>query len=176
MNRNLKILTRVATFAALVFVFSYATVLMPNVNLSFFVVFTAGFLWGIWPGIGVGVIGFFLWSNFNPSGPAPFPILLAQLAGISFSAVIGTLMSSWISIRSGNFRVILLLIISGFFCGFMFHLVVSIVDAFVFQPFWPRFLGGLLFSLITLVSNCIIFPLLYPVLDYLYRKEKKSIA
>jgi len=176
MNRRLKIIARVAIFAALVFVFSYATALIPNVNLSFFIVFTAGFLWGCWPGIGVGVIGFFLWSNFNPSGPAPLPILISQLIGISFSAVVGALMSSWISIGRWSLRLIILLLISGFLCGFLFHLIVNIVDAYVFQPFWPRLIGSLLFSLITVISNCIIFPLLYPVLEYLYRKEKKSIA
>ena len=176
MSRHLKIITRVAIFAALVFVFSYATVLIPNVNLSFFVVFSAGFLWGHWPGVGIGVIGFFLWSNFNPSGPAPPPVLISQLIGISFSSVVGVLMSSWISIGQRNLKLIFLLLFSGFLCGFLFHLTVNIVDAYIFQPFWPRLIGGLLFSLITIISNCIIFPLLYPVLEYLYRKEKKSIA
>jgi hypothetical protein len=172
MSYGLRMTARVAIFAALVFIFSYAAGFLYNINPSFFIVFTAGFLWGIWPGVGVGVIGFFLWSNFNPFGPAPLPILIAQLIGISFSAVVGALVAGMLKPKILDARTIIVLLISGLLTGLFYHVIVDAVDAWMFQPFWPRFIGGMVFSLITIISNCIIFPLLCPVLIFLYEKEK----
>jgi hypothetical protein len=172
MRYNLKIITRVAIFASLVFIFSYFSVFLYNVNPAFFIVFSAGLLWGIVPGIGVGIIGFFLWSNFNPMGPAPLPILLSQLIGISFSSVVGYLAGALIKFEHFHLKVAIILSVAGLLCGLLFHLVVDAVDAWIYQPFWPRFIGGLLFSLITIVSNSIIFPALYPALAFLQRQDK----
>ena len=172
MNRSLKIITRVAVFAALVFVFSYFSIFLYNVNPSFFIVFLAGFLWGVWPGVGVGIVGFFLWSNFNPMGPAPFPLLLSQLVGISLSAPIGAAVSKIKIPKSANLKMVFILALSGFFAGLFYHVIVDVVDALLYQPFWPRLIGGILFSLITIISNCILFPILCPVLVFLYDKEK----
>lgn len=173
MNSGLKIITRVAVFAALVFIFSYLAVFLYNVNPAFFIVFTSGFLWGTWPGIGVGVIGFFLWSNFNPIGPAPAPLLISQLIGISFSALIGRLASKIFTPNSYTFKSTIVMIMSGLLAGLLYHIIVDIVDAWLYQPFWPRLIGGIVFSLITIISNCIIFPMFYPALVFMYRKEKK---
>jgi len=172
MNTGLRIITRVAVFAALVFILSYFSSFLYNINPSFFIVFAAGFVWGVWPGIGIGVIGFFLWSTFNPFGPAPFPVLISQMIGISFSALIGGLAVKMIKVDKFNYKIIMTLALCGMLCGLSYHLVVDVVDAYLFQPFWPRLIGGLLFSLITVVSNSIIFPLLYPALVTLYNKDR----
>ena len=172
MNPRLKIVTRVAVFAALVFVFSYFSMFLYNVNPSFFIVFTAGLLWGVWPGVGVGVVGFFLWSNFNPMGPSPFPLLISQLAGISLSAPIGAIVGKIITPKGVGFKIMTILFLSGLLTGLLYHVIVDTVDALLYQPFWPRLIGGLLFSLITIISNCILFPMLYPALIFLYKKEK----
>ena len=174
MNSRIKTIARVAIFAALVFVFSYFSVMFPNVNPSFFIVFAAGFIWGLWTGLGAGVIGFFLWSNFNPLGPAPFPIMLSQLVGISFTAVVGALAAKMISWSTGGIKMTIILGLSGFLSGLLYCAVVGVVDAYVFQPFWPRLIGGMLFSLITIVSNIIIFPIFGPVLFFVMNKEKRA--
>lgn len=176
MSANLKTTARVAIFAALVFVFSYFSVFLYNVNPAFFIVFSSGLLWGFWPGVGVGVIGFFLWSNFNPMGPVPIPLLISQLAGISLSALIGVGAGRMLNPSDRSLKALLILSISGFLSGLGFHLIVDTVDALIYQPFWPRLIGGLFFSLITIISNCIIFPLLYPALAFLYEKEKKAFS
>lgn len=171
MKWNVKTITRVAVFAALVFIFSYFSVFLYNVNLAFFIVFSAGFLWGTGPGILVGAIGFFLWSNFNPMGPAPFPLLISQMLGIALTGAIGHFISKLLSKTSSDRGQILLLALSGLFSGLIYHIIVDTIDALIYQPFWPRLIGGLLFSLITIISNSIMFPLLYPALAYLRRKE-----
>ena len=174
MNHRLRIITRVAVFASLVFIFSYFSLFLYNVNLGFFVIFASGFLWGTGPGIGVGVVGYFLWSNFNPFGPVPFPLLLSQLAGVSMIALVGVIASKMFDPDKWSRKGLLILILSGFFAGLFYHIPVDIVDALLYQPFWPRLIGGSIFSLITIVSCCIIFPLFYPALALMYKKEKNS--
>lgn len=174
MNSRIKTIARVAIFAALVFVFSYFSVMIPNVNPSFFIVFAAAFIWGLWIGLGAGIIGFFLWSNFNPLGPAPFPIMLSQLVGISFTAVVGALAAKVINWSTGGIKMTIILGLSGFISGLLYCAVVGVVDAYVFQPFWPRLIGGMLFSLITIVSNIIIFPIFGPALFFVMNKEMSA--
>ncbi|MBN2226248.1 MAG: ECF transporter S component [candidate division Zixibacteria bacterium] len=173
MTTRVRLLARVAVFSALVFAACYAAVFLPNVNPCFFVVFAAGFFWGIGPGVTVGVVGFFLWSTFNPYGPVALPLLISQLIGISFSGVIGVLAQKVIDPRRGNMKTIVLLALAGLGCGLMYHLVVDVVDAIIYQPFWPRLIGGAVFSLITIVSNAIIFPLFFPVLAFMREREKR---
>jgi hypothetical protein len=173
MSLGLKIVTRVAVFAALVFIFSYLAAFLYNVNPAFFIVFSAGFLWGLWPGVGVGVIGFFFWSNFNPMGPVPFPLLISQLIGISFSSAIGAISSGFFRPTAVGIKSTIIMILAGLLSGLLYHVVVDVVDAWLYQPFWPRLIGGTVFSLITVISNCIIFPMFYPALVFLYHKEKK---
>jgi len=176
MTRRLQLMTRVAVFAALVFVFSYFSVTLYNFNPAFFIVFMAGYVWGVWPGIGVGVIGFFLYSNFNPYGPAPLPVLAAQLVGVSFTPILGSAVSRMIHSPVWDGRTIFILALAGFISGLSYHIVVDIVDALIFQPFVPRLIGGLFFSLITIVSNSIIFPLLFPILVYMRNREKDKLT
>lgn len=176
MTRRLQLMTRVALFAALVFVFSYFSVTLYNFNPAFFIVFLAGYIWGVWPGIGVGVIGFFLYSNFNPYGMAPFPIMVSQLIGISLTPLIGAAVSRMITAATWDGRTIFILALAGFVSGLSYHIIVDIVDALIYQPFLPRLIGGLFFSLITIVSNSILFPLLFPVLVYMRSREKERMA
>ena len=48
MQWDIKIIARVAVFSALVFVFAYSATFFYNINPAFFIVFTAGFVWGIY--------------------------------------------------------------------------------------------------------------------------------
>ena len=89
MIRRSSLIARVAVSAALVYVLSWGTSYLPNVNLIFFIVFSAGFLWGAGPGALVGAIGMGLWTAFNPFGPAAAPVMLAQVAGAALSAGVG---------------------------------------------------------------------------------------
>jgi len=94
------------------------------------------------------------------------------MIGISFTAMIGWLCRKLYSTAKKPIPNLAVLIFAGFFSGILYHLVVDIVDAYVYQPFWPRLIGGMLFSLITIVSNIIIFALLKQGLFFLYRQDK----
>jgi uncharacterized membrane protein len=86
---RLRLITRIALFSALIYVLSWGTSYFPNLNFIFFIVFVAGFLWGVVPGMLVGLIGMGLWTAFNPYGMAVPPIMLAQMLGASAGGVVG---------------------------------------------------------------------------------------
>ena len=167
-----RLITRIALFAGLIYVFSWATSYFPNINLIFFIVFSAGLLWGSLAGATVGLVGMGLWTLLNPYGPAALPIMLAQVLGAACSGPIGATMgrTGWQNAGKGSlaFR----LWMGALLCTLAFYVPVNIVDAWLFQPFWPRFITSALWTLISLGSNLVIFPLLFPVTRLLYRREK----
>lgn len=166
-----RLLTRIGLFSALVYVLSWGTAFLPNVNLVFFIVFSAGLMWGAVPGMLVGAVGMGLWTTFNPFGPALLPIMLVQMLGAAASGVMGALFGGrQLAKRSGT-ALILRLLTAATLCTAAFFVPLSIVDAWLFQPFWPRFIGGMAWALVSLGSNLIIFPLLFPATRYLYLKE-----
>ena len=103
MTSSVRQLTRIALFAALIYVLSWSTVYLPNVNLGFFVAFTAGFLWGLGPGALVGALGMWLWTTFHPYGPVSLPITIAQVAGMAASGLVGHVYRTTLRRRSNPF-------------------------------------------------------------------------
>ncbi|HUV31486.1 MAG TPA: ECF transporter S component [Acidobacteriota bacterium] len=171
-----RIITRIALFSALVYVLSWAFAPYPNVNLIFFVIFTAGFLWGVTPGVLVGLIGTGLWTAFNPYGPATWPVMLAQVSSAAVCGLVGAWYARTSWRRQGPVRRTATLVIVAVVCTYAYYLPVSAVDAWVFQPFWPRFLTSLVWSLVSVVSNALIFPLLFGVTRYLYDREQSRLC
>ena len=74
MTGSVRLISRIALFAALFYVLSWGTAFLPNVNLGFLVAFTAGLLWGAVPGMLVGAVGMGIFTMFNPYGPATVPV------------------------------------------------------------------------------------------------------
>jgi hypothetical protein len=170
MNLQPRLISRIALFSALIYVLSYATAYLPNVSFVFFIVFAGGYLWGAGPGVMIGLLGMWLSSSFNPFGPAALPLLAAQMIGAGFGGLVGAFLhrqSSHGAEPPGTVRLVLAAIV----CTVAYYLPVNGVDAWLFQPFWPRFIGSLGFSAISIVSNAIIFPLLFGVVTRLYARE-----
>ena len=173
MTHTPRLLTRVALFSALIYVISWATIYLPNVKVIFFIIFSAGFLWGSLAGWLVGTVGMGLWTFFNPFGPAGLPIAAAQIFGAGLCGSIGAMVRSLEWTRLNRFGFGALLVIAGAICTLLYFIPVNAVDAWVYQPFWPRFISALPWTAISLVSNMIIFPLLFPATRFLYERESK---
>lgn len=158
-----------AIFAALCYITMLPLIGFYNVFLTLFICFTAGLLLGAGWGFLTGVIGMFICSYFNPLGAALPPIMLAQMIGAGFSGWLGSVAGNrLLGIRSAVLQYVLMGVL-GFFSALVYHLLVDLVDAWLWGPFWVRFQLGLLSSLMTIVSNTIIFVVLYPVLKILKR-------
>ncbi len=172
MTARLRLITRIALTAALIYVLSLAAMWLPNVNPIFFVVFAAGYMWGGSAGFIAGAIGMGLWSGLNPYGPALLPIMLAQMVGAGASGPIGALYNRIEPILTHWLARGLLLVVSALICTIAFQVPVSVADAWMFQPFWERLVTGLAWGLPILISNAIIFPLLFRVVRFLYERER----
>lgn len=172
MNSRLRLIPRVALFAALIYVLSWGTSYLPNINLVFFVAFMAGVYWGLAAGILVGAVGMALWTLFNPFGPATFPVMVAQVTGTALSGAVGAAYAyKNLHLQTGRSR-ILALVLAACLCTLLFYLPVNLIDAWIFQPFWPRFVGGMLWALISLAGNAVIFPVLFGPAAILYNRER----
>jgi hypothetical protein len=174
MTSGLRLLARIALFSALVYVLSWATSYLPNVSLAFFVIFSAGFLWGCVPGLLVGIIGMGIFTTFNPYGPAHPYLMAAQMIGAGLSGLVGAtfVRIGWPGYRSWLLYVVLAL--AGAVCTVLYYIPVNLVDAWLIGPFWPRLVTAWLWTLISLGSNIFIFPLLFGVTRYLYDWERRS--
>lgn len=172
MNKRLRLIPRVALFSALIYVLSLATAYLPNINLVFFLVFLSGFMWGAWAGMLVGAVGMALWTLFNPYGPAVAPIMAAQVVGAALGGIVGGLFGRGSWHERGGWILTGWLVLCGIASTLLYYLPVNFVDAWVFQPFWPRFYTGLIWSLISLAANVLIFPLLFRAVKPLYVRER----
>jgi hypothetical protein len=157
-----------ALFSALIYVLSWGTSYLPNVNLVFFIVFVAGVAWGFVPGMLVGAVGMGLWTLFNPFGPASPPVMAAQIAGTALSGVIGAGFALKKLQHSTGRTLTFALVAAACLCTLLFYVPVNLVDAWIFQPFWPRFVAGMIWSMISVVSNAVIFPVLFRPTRFLY--------
>lgn len=174
MIRREFLIARISLFAALVYVLSLATSMVPNFNPIFFIVFIAGYLWGKIPGIVVGAVGMALWTLFNPYGPAALPVMAAQVVGSALCGLFGGILQNQpIENLKQKFYLTALF---GLLCSLLFFIPVNLVDAYISQPFWPRFWGGMSWLLVSIISNMIIFPLLFVALSPFLVKEKKRMA
>lgn len=173
MSPPVRLLTRIALFAALIYVLSWATAYLPNVNPIFFLIFAAGYLWGLVPGLLVGAVGMALWTAFHPFGPAPLPVSVVQVIGAALSGTVGGAVSgrSFEGLR-GRMAVSAL----GVLCSLLFFLPVTAVDAWLFQPFWPRFVTGLIWIWPSVLTNLVIFPLLFSPIRSLYVREQARLS
>ena len=163
MTTRVRMIPRVALLAAMIYVLSWATSYFPNVNLAFFIAFSAGYVWGAWPGMAVGALGMWLWTSFNPLGPAMPLVAVAQVVGLGLCGMLGFLFRAVLGDGGVGMIRTMLLLLAALLCTLVFYIPVSVVDAWVIQPFWPRLWGGLAFSLISLVANLLIFPFLFGV-------------
>jgi hypothetical protein len=116
----------------------------------------------------VGAVGMGLWTVFNPYGPAAAPVMAAQIVGAAASGLVGGVFRSLDWRRMSMHRLTIVLLAAAAACTVLFYAPVNTVDAMVFGPFWPRFIGGLLWAVISLAANLVIFPLLFGAARYLY--------
>jgi uncharacterized membrane protein len=168
---RLRLLTRVAMFSALVYVANFALAWIPNVKLGYFIIFAAGYLWGLKAGIGVGAIGQGMFTLFNPFGPAALPVMIAQIFGGAAMGAVGAWWQKYRVHEKGAKSAVFFCVLAGIVCTLVYFIPVNIVDAWLLQPFWVQLVGSLSFTMIALVANALIFPLLFPIVAYLYRRE-----
>lgn len=158
-----KFAARVALFAALAYILALASVYIPNVSLSFIAIFTCGALFGGKTGMAAGGLGMFLWTVFNPFGMAPVPTTIAQIIGMMLVGLIGAAVAGSAILRAVVSKGFIIFAVLGIASGLVFQILVSVVSAWLFGPFWESLTAGVMFALATIISNGLIFPACYPL-------------
>ncbi len=173
MKSSSRFVARVAILSALAYVAALASLYIPNVSLIFIVVFASGAVLGITTGLSVGALGMLLWTVFNPLGMASLPITIAQVTGMTCVGALGGVISQSRLMAAVSFVGFLIMIVMGLTSGLVFQIIMNGVSAWLYQPFWPSFVSGLLFSVATIISNAILYPICYPVLVRLATRERR---
>lgn len=174
--RGIRLIPRIGLFASLIYILSWATTPLPNVNLIFFIVFSAGYMWGTSAGIITGAIGMGITTFFNPFGPAALPVMIAQVAGTAVSGLIGSFVYQLQIFNRSMISFYGIIILSAILCTVCFFLPVNLIDSWIFQPFWERFYISSVWSLVSVGSNILIFTLLFPALRTFYAKEREALC
>jgi hypothetical protein len=100
--------------------------------------------------------------------------MAAQIIGAAMGGLVGSLFDKigWRMMP----RILLYgsLALAGVLCTLLFYLPVSLVDAWLYQPFWPRIVAGLPWVGFSLISNLLVFPLLFGATKFLYERERRA--
>lgn len=154
-------------FVALGVAVGFLLASVPNIELVTFIIFIGGVCLGAFSGAVVGGTTFFLFSLFNPYGIAPLPLLVLQILSGIIIGVSGGMLG-----RLGIRRLpVPMRFVIGAAFGFLLTLVYDIltnIGAYIAagtpDTFWAFIISGLSFSVIHIVSNALIFAVLFPAL------------
>jgi hypothetical protein len=158
-----KSLVFTALFAGLAYAGNLFMLILPNVSPAFFIVFMAGYVLGLQWGFIAGGLGFFLISYFSPYGMAMPPLLAVQIIFGGFVGICGALAMSIFPAKLRDWKSYIIYAFWGFATTSIYMGAISLADAALFGPFRERFLLSIGFSMLTIISNIIIFILLAPL-------------
>ncbi len=159
-----KYLVLAALFAGLAYVANFLFLFLPNISPAFIIIFMAGYILGFAWGAASGATGFFLIAYLNPYGLSLLPLLVIQVIGGIIIALCGASAKKITPIRLNQWFGYTIYAFWGFAVSSIYMGFLSITDAFLFGPFVERFLISIGFSIVTIVSNLIIFPILMPLI------------
>jgi hypothetical protein len=90
-HRRERTIILASLFTALSVALGFLLAAVPNVELMTLTVFMAGLFCGARLGAAVGSLSIIVYSLLNPLGPAPAPLLGAQVAGFAVTGAVGGL-------------------------------------------------------------------------------------
>ena len=152
-------------FTALAVALAYALAAFPNIELMTAVVFLAGYTLGPSSGAMVGGIAMFVYSGFNPYGPAAPPLFFTQILGMTIAGLSGGVLGvhgGKSALRTPNKAV---LGAAGFFLTLAYDLLTTVGTTITVGWSTAQFFAVLALSYLIPVhifSNTLIFAVLIP--------------
>lgn len=154
-----------AIFIALAVAGGLALFAFPGVEVVTATIFLAGFMLGAMRGFVVGVIGEFLYTFFNPLGPALPPVMIAQIAGMALSGIAGGFTAKLFATRFPPIPVFTAL---GIFLTLLLDLATTLAFGLSINQTFAGFLGAVTLGapiyLTHLATNTLVFSVLVPIL------------
>ena len=157
--------TLTAIFTALAIGASYILAPLINIEVMSVILFIAGFLYGKYIGVVVGLTSSLIYYGWNPFGVPPLPLYLVCVGCMTFIGLIGGISKPnpnqvrKLEINRLNVAKIALI---GFLYTLLFDLTTNIVYGWVYYSgnILLAFITGFPFMIIHLVCNTIMFALL----------------
>jgi len=163
-------LVLMALFVAVAVSLNYLLIYIPNVKLFNFVIFTSGYLLGVWEGAIVGTMAMFIYTTFNPYNLGmfpPLPLVAAQVFSMATMGAVGGLVFKFRLFNFSKFSAYLLMASLAIVFTLFYDLLTTLSSAFLFGKLLPTLIAGIPFTLVSLISNTIVFMVLTPLLPKL---------
>jgi len=171
---NLNNIVRASIFTSLAIGLGFSLLLIPNVELVTFIVFTSGLVMGARWGLLVGATAEFIFSAMNPLGSGLVfpPLLIGQVLGMSFVGLAGGWLRPLFWEKYPSFFKVVLLGISGLILTFIFDSLTTLsypLGAGFDRPQTVAlYISGIGFTFLHQITNLLVFSLGVPrVLRYL---------
>lgn len=175
--RSLKV-SMAVMFSAVAIAASYTRPVYLNIEPMSIVIFLSGIALGLKIGAAVGSLSEAIFSQFNPYGPAPLPVFVAQIGCMMFIGISGGVFRRLYCESDSNLSISLKMGVAGFYLTLVFDLVTNLGSAISFYngDYAIALLLGLYFMVIHVVSNTIIFGTIGPVVSrrVVYLIEKRG--
>jgi hypothetical protein len=152
-------LARAAIFVALAAGLGFAGAVLPNVELVTVTIFLGGAATGPWAGAAIGVAAELLVSGLNPLGPALPLVFAAQLVGMAVVGLAGGLVGRRLLRVTATYRAVLLGGL-GLLLALFFDVLTNLALGIHLGPVRATLAGGLVFSVVHIVSNTFVFAVL----------------
>ena len=172
-KRNKKI-SEVGIFLALFWGLGFAFLYIPNIEFITLITFLSGLLFGLRRGLIVAIVGEIVFSTLNPFGSSLAfpPLLLAQVIGFAFIAIIGFVFRSFIQFFTDNKITFSIMFgATGLLLTIVYDslttLAFPISSGFDLKQIIAIYIAGIPFNLIHIVANTLIFFIILPkILEY----------
>ncbi len=167
-TKRIKRVAQAGIFTALAVSLGYLLFFIPNIELISATIFASSWLFGSLVGVIVGGISFAIFSIFNPLGASLPPLFIAQVFGGMLIGVAGSAFKIMLSSLPFYLRAIVLGIGAGLLT--LIYDVITNIGGFIAftteKTFLAYLASGIVFSLLHIISNVLIFSiLLFPILN-----------
>jgi hypothetical protein len=170
-----------ALFIALSVALGFLLAGIPNVELMTLTVFIAGIFCGVRLGSAIGAISMLIFSLLNPLGPAPAPLLAAQVAGFALIGSGGGIIGPRIAPARASGAAASAA--AGFALTFVYDLLTTVATAFIalgafrfIEGFGGVALAGIVFVAWHVGVNTAIFAVCVPPLMRAVRSWQRGEA
>lgn len=168
---NLTRIARIAIFAALAFGVNAPFMAIPNIETFSLALFLSGLFLGIFEGGLVALIAGIIFIFFNPNGPQPvLAVGVVQVLGFILFGLMGAAVRGRILKNHDTGRAIIVLVPLGLVLTLWYDISTNLIYALVFGPFWAVMAGGLIFAIVHIMSNTIMFGLSGAIVYRVWRR------
>jgi hypothetical protein len=166
MNLSARKLAWAGVLIALAIVLKLPILSVPNVEFLTFVIFSSGYLLGIFEGMMVGIISMSIYTSIiTPYGLPPLPIAAAQILSMAVTGFAGGLISRLGLLKLlESFLPYLIMGLLGLALTVVYDFLTNLAVAYVMGQFAPVMIAAIPFVAIHLLSNFVIFLVFTPLL------------